>query len=382
MRKNVAAGGNMRPASTALLVAAIAAFGSSAADAQVLKPQPVAPMSSFKLPPAPQGQFAPRELSFQRLKGDLWRAGDGTWFMAVLDTPEGLLLVDTLNVAFAKWLKDELAKRFPGKKVKYVIYSHTHWDHVEGSQLFADTATFIAQENALRNLDGRYPHMPGDIVDVNDNGKIDPMEIGQPIMAHPWICGAFPQAALDKDRNGDQLASGDEWNADIRKPDIVYSERMTLKLGGKTIELVFPGKNHANDGTAVLFRDERVLFTVDFPQDVLVQNSMRSLPSACGPFDGHPLADWISSYRTLEALDFDVVSGGHGWKTFTRQDLTEGREYFEYLEREVSAAMTKGLSLAEIRKTVTLDRYKDWTGYERLREWNVEAAYYNLKIYR
>jgi hypothetical protein len=115
---------------------------------------------------------------------------------------------------------------------------------------------------------------------------------------------------------------------------------------------------------------------------VLVQNSMRSLPSACGPFDGHPLADWISSYRTLEALDFDVVSGGHGWKTFTRQDLAEGREYFEYLEREVSAAMMKGLSLDEIRKTVTLDRYKDWTGYERLREWNVEAAYYNLKIYR
>jgi hypothetical protein len=37
---------------------------------------------------------------------------------------------------------------------------------------------------------------------------------------------------------------------------------MTLRFGGKTIDLVFPGKNHANDGTAVLFRDERVLFTV------------------------------------------------------------------------------------------------------------------------
>jgi glyoxylase-like metal-dependent hydrolase (beta-lactamase superfamily II) len=364
---------------------ALAAFivaQSAGLSAQVLKPRPLPPVSSFKLPPAPQGQFAPRALTFTNVKGDLWRAGDGTWFMGVLVTPDGILLVDTLNVEFSKWLKQQLAERFPGKPVKYVIYSHTHWDHVEGSNLFADTATFIAQENAMKNLDGRFPHMPGDIVDVNDNGKVDPMELGAPIVDHPWICGAFPQSATDKDKNGDKLASGTEWNADIRKPDIVYSERMTLKFGGKTVELIFPGKNHANDGTAVLFRDERVLFTADFPQDVLVQDSMRSMPSACGPFDGHPLEEWIQSYRTLEQLDFDVLSGGHGWKTFTKQDITEGREYFEYLRSEVSAAMAKGMTLEELRKSVTLSKYKDWMNYERLREWNVEAAYYNLKIYR
>ncbi len=31
------------------------------------------------------------------MKGDLWRAGDGTWFIGILNTPDGLLLVDTLN---------------------------------------------------------------------------------------------------------------------------------------------------------------------------------------------------------------------------------------------------------------------------------------------
>lgn len=365
-----------------LALASAAAALSIQATAQVLKPQPVPPMSSFKLPPAPQGQFAPRANVFQNVKGDLWRAGDGTWFVGVYVTSEGILLVDTLNTGFAKWLKEELAKRFPGKPVRYVVYSHTHWDHVEGGDLFADTAKFVAQENALTNLDGRFPHMPGDIVDLNDNGKIDPMEIGSPIVDHPWICGAFPQAALDRDKDGDKLASGTEWNVEIRKPDIVYSDRMTLRLGGKTIDLVFPGKNHANDGTAVLFRDERVLFTVDFPQDVLTQSSMQALPSACGPFDGHPLADWIRSYRTLEELDFDVLSGGHGWKTFTKQDIADGRQYFEYLRSEVSSAMQKGMGLEEIKKNVTLGKYRNWANYERLREWNVEAAYYNLKIYR
>jgi glyoxylase-like metal-dependent hydrolase (beta-lactamase superfamily II) len=189
-------------------------------------------------------------------------------------------------------------------------------------------------------------------------------------------------SVTSKDKDGDGRASPAEFFAESPRPDIVYSERMTLRFGGKTTQLVFPGKNHANDGTAVLFHDERVLFTVDFPQDVLTQNTMRQLPSACGPFDGHPLADWIHSYRALEEQDFDVLSGGHGWKTFTRLDIAEGREFFEYLAKEVSAAMAKGLSLDEIRKTVKLEKYKDWVNYDRLHEWNVEAAYYNLKIYK
>jgi glyoxylase-like metal-dependent hydrolase (beta-lactamase superfamily II) len=330
----------------------------------------------------PSGQFAPRKNTFEHVTGDLWRAGDGTWFVGILVTPAGIVLVDTMNPAFIKWLKPQLAERFPGKQVKYVIYSHTHWDHIDGSNAFADTATFIAQENALKNLDGRIPHMPGDMLDRNDNGKFDPVEFGQPMIDHPWICGAFPGSVTAKDRDGDGLASGKEFYSDVHQPDIVYSDRMTLKFGGKTIELIFPGKNHANDGTAVLFHDERVLFTVDFPQDVIVKDTMHSLPSACGPFDGHPLSDWIHSYRTLEELDFDILSGGHGWKTFTRQDITDGREYFEYLTREVSSAMSKGMSLDEMRKSITLSKYKDWANYERLRAWNVEAAYYNLKMYK
>lgn len=351
------------------------------ASAQTAKPK-AAPAFKFEPGPPPKGQFAPRENVITNIKGDLWRAGDGTWFMAFLVTPEGILLVDTMNPDFAKWLKAQLAERFPGKPVKYVIYSHTHWDHIDGSNLFADTAQYIAHENALKNLDGRYPHMPGDMIDRNDNGKFDQSEFGQPLLDHPWICGAFPQSVIDRDKNGDGMASPKEFYVDVHQPDIVYSDRMTLRFGGKTIELIFPGKNHANDGTAVLFHDERVLFTVDFPADVLVQNSMRSLPSACGPFDGHPLSEWIRSYRTLEALDFDILAGGHGWKMFTRQDIVEGREYFEYLTREVSAAMAKGLSLDEMRKLITLDKYKDWANYERLRVWNVEAAYHNLKMYK
>jgi glyoxylase-like metal-dependent hydrolase (beta-lactamase superfamily II) len=132
----------------------------------------------------------------------------------------------------------------------------------------------------------------------------------------------------------------------------------------------------------VLFKEERVLFAVDFPADALVQASMRSLPSACGPFDGQPMAEWIRSYRTLEALDFDVLVGGHGTVAFQKQDIREGREYFEYLQQEVAGAMARGLSLAQMREQLTLDRYKDWAHYAPLRVFNIEAAYHNLSLYK
>lgn len=337
--------------------------------------------AAARLSPPPPGMFAPPGRAITHVKGDVYRANNGGWHVAILDTPEGLLLVDTLSVPYATWLKEELAKKFPGKVVKYVVLSHSHWDHTEGGKVFADTARFIAQEGFLRNMDGRYPALPGDIVDRNSDGYLDVPEFEQPSLLRPWYCGAGGNSVTSKDRDGDGRASPEEFFADTPRPDIVYSDRMTLRFGGKTIDLVFPGKNHANDGTAVLFRDERVLFTVDFPADALVQHSMRSLPSACGPFDGHPMDEWIRSYRTLEALDFDISVGGHGG-AFTRQDIAEGRQFMEYLKDQVQGAMRRGMSLEQMKKSLLLEPYKGWRHYETLREWNIQAAYENLKAYK
>lgn len=326
-------------------------------------------------PPAPRRAIT-------QVKGDVYRANNGGWHVAILDTPEGLLLVDTISVAFSTWLKEELARKFPGKTVKYVILSHSHWDHSEGGTVFRDTAKFIAQEGFLRNMDGRYPALPGDMTDRDDDGQIDVAEFVDPAREHPGYCGMNAASVTSKDKDGNGHASPAEFFADTPKPDIVYSERMTLRFGGKTIELVFPGKNHANDGTAVLFTDERVLFTVDFPADALVQDSMRSLPSACGNFDGHPMDDWIRSYRALEALDFDISVGGHGNAHFTKRDLAEGREFMEFLKREVENAMRKGMSLEQMKQSIMLEPYREWRHYQQLRAPNIEAAYFNLKTYR
>src|SRR6185503_18159169 len=299
------------------------------------------------------------------LTGDLYRARNGNWYAIFLVTPDGIILGDPINPAFATWLKDELGKRFK-VPVRYVVYSHSHFDHASGGAVFTDTARFVAHENMLRNMDGRYPHMPGDMVDRNRNGAIDADEIDIPTKAAPGICGMGPGFFETIDRNKDGLVPPAELQADIRRPDIVYSERMRIELGGTTVELIHPGLNHSDDATVIYFPAQRIVFATEFLADALVTTSMRSLPSACGAFDGSPMAEWIKSYRTVEALDFDVLAPGHG-NVFTKQDVVESRQFFEDLRAEVSAGMAAGKPLEDLQRTMTLEKYKGWANYDRLR---------------
>lgn len=329
-----------------------------------------------------QPRPGPPTRMIEKVAGTIYRAGNGNWWSLFVVTSDGIILADPISPDFALWLKGQLAERFPGKPVRYVIYSHSHWDHIEGGVVFADTARFVAQEGVARNMDGRYPHMPGDMIDRNSNGTIEPEDIDIPSRAHPGVCGMPAFWFPTHDRNGDGHMTPAELYADVPRPDITYSERMTLRLGEETVQLIFPGKNHADDGTVLYFPAERVVFSTDFPADALVGKSMRSLPSACGAFDEHPMSEWIRSYRAIEALDFDILAQGHGAVTFTKADLTEGREYFEYLRDQVSGAMAKGMSLDEMRSALTLDKYKDWAGYDQRRVMNIEAAYHNLSTYK
>ena len=274
-----------------------------------------------------QQRTPPREIV--QVKGDLYRAGSGNWYTVFLVTPAGIILGDPIDERFSPWLKSELDKRFPGRPVRYVVYSHSHFDHASGGAVFADTATFVGHENMLRNLDGRFPQMPGDMVDRNLNGVIDRDEIDIPTNTRPGVCGMFPGWFDLADHNKDGKITPQELQQHIVRPTIVYSDRMRIELGGKVVELVHPGVNHSDDATVMLFPGERAAFATEFIADALVAGNPRSLPSACGPFDGSPLDQWIKSYHTVEALDFDVLVPGHGSEILDKTLVRETREFFE-----------------------------------------------------
>jgi glyoxylase-like metal-dependent hydrolase (beta-lactamase superfamily II) len=317
-------------------------------------------------------QQPPAAPQITRLTGNLYRGHAFGLYNVFLVTPAGIILADPINTPFATWLKAELTARFP-VPVKYVIYSHGHYDHIEGGSVFADTAMFVAHENVRRAMDGRLPPMPGGIWDANRNGRIEFDEASN--------AGRFQGYFKRLDRNGDGGVTSTEYYAEVHPPDIVYSGRMALTLGGATVELIHPGINHSDDATVIRFRAERVAYAVDFIADGAVRDSLQSWPGAWGDFDWNPMSGWIDSMKAVEALDFDMFVAGEG-NVGSKADVTAMRQFFEDLQTAVSDGMSEGKSLAELQKTIMLDKYRGWRGYDERRLLNIEAAYNNLRLYR
>src|SRR6188474_3634498 len=120
----------------ALLV--IVAFGSLASTAAAQ------PRATYQ-----QTQYKGQEIG--KLTGDVYYARMDDYLSVFMVTPEGIVLVEPIGTEFATWLKGELASRFK-VPVKYVVYSHHHWDHASGGEVFADTARFVGHANMLTHL--------------------------------------------------------------------------------------------------------------------------------------------------------------------------------------------------------------------------------------
>ncbi len=252
-------------------------------------------------------QDVTREIT--KIDGDLYRFQNNFHFSVFLVTPDGIIATDPINAEAAQWLKDELASRF-NQPVKYLIYSHHHPDHASGGEVFADTATFIGHENMV-------------------------------------------------------AAAAAQGSDAVRLPDIIFSDTMTVTLGGKTAELHYVGKNHSDNMTVVRFPDEKTVFTVDFI-------SANRLPFRTLGDSYYP--DWIDSIKAVEALDFEIAAPGHG-ALATRENVVAHRQYHEDLTAAVQAQIDAGKSVEEAKAAITLDKYKDWGQYDAWLSENVEGAY-------
>ncbi|HEY5624291.1 MAG TPA: MBL fold metallo-hydrolase, partial [Gammaproteobacteria bacterium] len=112
------------------------------------KPLVVLLVAAFCSTPA-AAQFLPRGIT--EVSDNLYWAHEDSHRVAFLVTDEGVILADTISTEFSTWLKGEIESRF-GVPVRYVLYSHHHWDHASGGAVFEETATFVGHENMLPNL--------------------------------------------------------------------------------------------------------------------------------------------------------------------------------------------------------------------------------------
>ena len=312
-------------------------------------PQPIqAPVEQA----APDGPI--REIT--NITGDLYRARNNNHYTVFLVTPEGTILGDPINVGFAEWLKTELADRFEST-VRYVLYSHHHWDHASGGAVFEDTAEFVGHNNMILALDAGLPgnQRPND---ANGDGMLQREEATGGTLAQFDV--------IDADDDGN--LTGLEFNANIRKPTFGYSDRNLIMLGGKQVQMVHPGPNHSDDASILLFPDERAAFAVDFI-------NIRRLP---GGFSGVPIEQWGNAINMMARMDIDTVIPGHG-EAGTPDDLADYWQYFQDLNEAVAAGIANGKTAEELQQSITLDNYKDWGRYETQLPINIAGAYELLR---
>jgi glyoxylase-like metal-dependent hydrolase (beta-lactamase superfamily II) len=296
----------------------------------------------------------------------------GTVFMV---TSEGIILADPLNVGFAEWFKADAEARF-GVPVRYVIYSHHHWDHATGGGIFADTAQFVGHANMLDHLalppastqlsdiEGQYA--PRAALDTDGNGTISRIEAE---VMNDTLFRAF-DADLDGSINGAELMRGPI--SLVHPPTITYNDQIDIELGGKRVRMEWLGEfNHSLDSSMISFPDASVLFLVDFV-------TFGRLPYQEMDYELGRYEEWMAAIRDAEEIskNFDHVATGHG-PMGTSANVTEWREYFEALEAAVQAAIDDGQSLEEMMETIELPEYNHWAGYDWL-DLNVLGMYHFL----
>lgn len=247
----------------------------------------------------------------------------------IILTTEGVVVIDTGQNPIEARAILETVKKLTPMPVRYVIDTEPHGDHTTGHFVFPG-ATVIAAAGATESMRGADRAAPN---------RIATMSATSPQM----------KAALE----GYKLIT----------PHIEYNGKMTLNIGGKTIELTYMKGVHSESDSAVWLPNERVLFSASaFVVDQI--NILR-------PFVTIP--DILAAGKTMKALNPVHVVPGHGVPGTTKI-FDDGEKYYALLTQRVDALMKQGKSLDDIKKELKMPEYASFGSQDRMPT-NVDAAY-------
>lgn len=156
---------------------------------------------------------------------------------------------------------------------------------------------------------------------------------------------------------------------DLVEPTIRFSDHMSLNVGDKTFELTSLGPGHGSDMIAMVVRPDNVAFVVD------VVSAKRLFYR---DFPGSNVDHWTEQVRKVDALDFDILIGGHG-PVGKKADVAAGIVYLEELRAGVLKGLKAGKSVDELKASVKMEKYKSWGSYDQWRALNVEGMARYLK---
>src|SRR5712672_127320 len=237
-------------------------------------------------------------------------------------TPEGVIATDPISERRPVKPYIDAIQAVTKAPIKYVIYSHSHFDHIAGGKPFKDLgATFVAHKNAKARI-----------------------------------------AALKPD--------------DVVLPDQVVGGKRNITLGGTTLELNYVGKNHSDSTLIMRLPKEKIIFTVDWIPIQGVQ--FRTMADNYVP-------DIEEGLKKVIAMDWERMIPGHpgpGGRLGTKDDARTALSYLQDLSAAVKEAAGQGKCYADAMKDIKLPKYESFGNYAANLPMNVEryCDYYNRGI--
>jgi len=221
-------------------------------------------------------------------------------------TKDGVIATDPIGYGRPTGGADYVAeiRKVTDKKIKYLIYSHHHFDHIAGGQAFKDAgAKIVAHKRAKERLAQlKDPHTP--------------------------------------------------------LPDEVFDKSRTISMGGTKLELTYVGLNHSDSTLVMRLPKEKILFVVDLVP-------VGSFPGR-GMIDFYPL-EAMDSLKKIEAMEFDRLIPGHPGapndRLGTKQDVADQVTLQQHVSDRVRTAAQEGKCWEPVEKEMQFDKYKDMPGY-------------------
>lgn len=228
-----------------------------------------------------------KSIDVEQLSDDLWVLRGMGGNTAVLRTNEGAVIVDTMTFILQGERIREVAAELTGSDSALLINTHYHFDHTHGNPAFDVGTQVVATERTLSHLNA--------------------------LDAEFW---AGEAAAL--------------------LPNVTFTDTYTLNIGGKTVELVHPGRGHTDGDLVVLFTDERVVHMGDLHFNDHYPNIDLEA--------GGTVVEWPVTLDAVSALPFDRVIPGHGLTT-DRTGLDRYRAFIQQLGDLAAEAAADGVPL-------------------------------------
>ena len=249
---------------------------------------------------------------------------------------KGVLVIETMvNAKLANQVLDQVS-RLTDKPIRYVVNTVHHGDHHYGNFLFPSSATIIMRPETKRHIDQEFEEDRQFMIDYL--GKHVGLEDVKP-----------------------------------RSGDIMVDQDTTIDLGGRTVELKVLGFGQTKGDLFVWLPKEKIFFSSN-----AIQAEKPAFPWLTE--GNHDLA--LQTFKKIKAfLPADtVIVPGHGRPTTIAASLDHYIAYLETLDREVRAAVAKGLSLEETLKVARADAFSGYALYPLAHtQTNVPHAYRRIK---